>query len=124
MSELSLRDVTLMGEEAALTLAKACYSPDQLNESEKVVLDSVFSIHINFAIRVKLLEDTGGIDTIWRRNTQQAVDYIMSFPQGASWMQLGRTFWDQEFNSMATQSMEAFSGQTCQDRIALLDIHG
>lgn len=81
MSELNLRETTLFGEEAAATIAKACISPADLSDSEKVVLDSVFSAQINFAVRIKLLEDTGGIDTIWRTNVQQAVDYINAFPK-------------------------------------------
>lgn len=120
MSELNLRDTTLFGEEAAETLAKACYTPIELTDPEKVVLDSVFSTHINFAVRIKLLEDTGGIDTIWRRNTQLAVDYILSFPQGDSWLELGKTFWDLEFETAVERAITNFAGTTCQDRIGLM----
>ena len=121
MSEISLRETTLMGEEASATLAKACYAPESLDESEKVILDSVFSSQINFAVRIKLLEDPGSINTIWRQNTQQATDYVMGFPQGESWMKLGKTLWDEEFNTAVSRSMEAYSGFSCIDRIALLD---
>lgn len=123
MRELNLRDTTIFGEDAAITLAKACNSPSELTESEKVILDSVFSTHINFAVRIKLLEDTGGINTIWRRNTQLAVDYIMSFPQGVSWLELGKTFWDAEFERAVEQAIPNYNGLSCQDRIALMDRH-
>ncbi|NKB32134.1 MAG: hypothetical protein GKR91_03455 [Pseudomonadales bacterium] len=123
MSELNLRDTTLFGEEAAATIAKACFSPTELTDPEKVVLDSVFSSQINFAIRIKLLEDTGGITTIWRRNVQQAVDYIQGFPQGESWMELGKIMWDDEFNEAATAAMQVPTFMSCSERIALLNTH-
>lgn len=123
MTEISLRETTIFGENAATTLAKACLSPQELSDTDKVVLDSVFSTQLQFAIRIKLLEDTGDNATPWRRNTQQAVDYITSFPQGESWMEFGKNFWDSEFNQAVVNALAARSDLTCQDRMALMDNH-
>jgi len=121
MTEITLRETTIFGENAAATLAKACFSPGELTNAEKVVLDSVFSTQLQFAIRIKLLEDTGGNDTGWRRNTQLAVDYITAYPQGENWMEFGKDFWDQEFSQTVTNAMANRGDVTCQDRIALMD---
>lgn len=123
MTEISLRETTIFGENSAETLAKACLSPADLTNADKMVLDSVFSVQLHFAIRVKLLEDTGGNGTGWRRYTQLAVDYITAYPQGETWMEFGKDFWDQEFNETVTNAMASRGDMTCQDRLALMDIH-
>ncbi len=123
MSEITVRETTIAGENAAETLAKACFTPSELNEADKFVLDAVFSSQINFALRIKLLEDTGGINTIWRLNLRQAVDYITSFPQGVTWMEASRSIWDAEFNQAALAAITTRSDVSCRDRIALLDAH-
>jgi len=68
-----------------------------------------------------LLEDTGGINTIWRTNVQQAVDYINGFPQGKEWMVIGRSAWDDEFNEAVTTAALEPAPMTCQQRIALMN---
>ncbi len=122
MSELVMIETEMLGEEASAVMAKACGSPDALNDAEKLIADSVFMARLQFALRIKLLEDTGQTETPWLESIEQAVAYIAGFPRGERWLAaVGRHIWDLPFNTAVAEAAAAFDGPHCRDRIALQD---
>lgn len=110
MTEMSMRNTAIYGEEAAETLARACLTPDELSNADKVILEAVFTSQLQFAIRIKLLEDAGGFDTGWDTQLRGIVNDITGYPQGERWMELGKQLWDEEFSTVVTDELQSPSG--------------
>lgn len=122
MSEVVMIETEMLGEEASAVMAKACNSPEALSDAEKMIADSVFMARIQFAVRIKLLEDTGQTETPWLESVEQAVVYIAGFPRGERWLAaVGRYAWDLPFNAAVAETAAAFDGPDCRARLALED---
>jgi len=123
MTEMSRRQTAIYGEEAAETLARACLTPHELSNADKVILEAVFTSQLQFAIRIKLLEDTGGINTIWDSQLRGIVNVITGYPQGERWMQLGSQLWDAEFSAVVADELQSPPELTCRERMAFMEVN-
>ena len=82
--------VAMMGEHPADTFAKAVFEPEQLTDSELVVMDAWMDREISYWRRVKQLTDTGVYPPeIWQQHSTQ-VDYALASKFGRSWWTLSR----------------------------------
>ena len=82
--------VAMMGEHPADTFAKAVFEPEQLTDSELVVMDAWMDREISYWRRVKQLTDAGVYPPeIWQQHSTQ-VDYALASKFGRSWWTLSR----------------------------------
>jgi len=122
MTEMSMRQTAMYGEEAAETLARACLTPDELSNADKVILEAVFTSQMQFALRLKLLEDVGGFNTVWNTQLRGIVNIITGYPQGERWMELGSQLWDAEFSTVVAEELQSPPELTCRERLAFMDV--
>ncbi|HAJ75490.1 MAG TPA: hypothetical protein DCM64_03450 [Gammaproteobacteria bacterium] len=123
MTELSMRQPAIYGEEAAETLARACLTPDELSNADKVILEAVFTSQLQFALRLKLLEDVGGFNTVWNIQLRGTVNDITGYPQGERWMELGGQLWDEEFAEVVEDELQSPPEFSCRDRMMLMEFN-
>ena len=78
----------IYGENLADVLAKACYQPMTLNETESLILHNFFTVQIHHATKVWYLEalraTPSGIE--WQTFAAPFISRILSYPGGQSWL--------------------------------------
>ena len=85
-------DARVYGENLAVTLAKACHSPEDLNNSEVVVLNKYFETQMNQmsvaytgAIIGSFQKGLGVVEN-WRVLSARYVNEVLSYPSGRKWI--------------------------------------
>ena len=88
----------IYGENLAVTLAKACHSPEELDDSEVVVLNKYFnaqmdqlSVAYSGAIMGSFQKGLGLVEN-WRLLSARYIQEIISYPSGRKWLRT-HPFW-------------------------------
>ncbi len=84
------RYLAVMGDNAAVTMAKACHEPETLSAEDEIVLDAYLNAQFLTIRRIWQLSDFGEILTT--RDAARAwangvFGYIFAFPQSGTWWQ-------------------------------------
>ena len=89
-SDRMMARVAMMGENPADTFAKAVFEPEQLTDTELVVMDAWMEREISYWRRVKQLADAGVYPPeLWEQHRTQ-VDYALASKFGRTWWALSR----------------------------------
>ena len=85
-------DARVYGENLAVTLAKACHSPEKLDDSEVIALNKYFETQMNQmsvaytgAIIGSFQKGLGVVEN-WRVLSARYVNEVLSYPSGRSWI--------------------------------------
>jgi hypothetical protein len=91
---------TVMGEESAESLSKACFNPDELNNKDLVVLDQLFNLWWLKAARHLLLTSYGEL------HPMENAEWIAgNFIRQITGTAHGRWWWEQRSNSPRMESL-------------------
>ena len=89
-SDRMMARLAMMGENPADTFAKAVFEPEQLTDTELVVMDAWMEREISYWRRVKQLADAGVYPPeLWEQHRTQ-VDYALASKFGRTWWALSR----------------------------------
>ena len=85
-------DARVYGENLAVTLAKACHSPEKLDDSEVIALNKYFETQMNQmsvaytgAIIGSCQKGLGVVEN-WRGLSARYVNEVLSYPSGRKWI--------------------------------------
>ena len=85
-------DARVYGENLAVTLAKACHSPEKLDDSEVIALNKYFETQMNQmsvaytgAIIGSFQKGLGVVEN-WRVLSARYVNEVLSYPSGRKWI--------------------------------------
>ena len=86
MIEFNNDQAALYGENGAEALAKACLTPDELTDAEKLVVDTVFWNFMRRAYSAKRLFDISGLNPNWKLILRLQLEMVLSYPMGEKWL--------------------------------------
>ena len=76
---------TIMGENPAVALAKACYQPDALTREERLIIDTYYSSQLAQISRLGLLNAVADFGVSEELVSGYYVNIILSTPYGQRW---------------------------------------
>jgi hypothetical protein len=86
-SESAQNSRSLMGENPAIVLAKACVKPDEvMTQEELFVLEAYFGTQWALADRSHRLELVGDFDTPWQEVSKKTLQSVALLKQGRIWL--------------------------------------
>lgn len=122
ISDSSADQGAVYGEQAAEVLAKACFEPTSLQNSELIILSHYFGNKINRIYNVRwqarFSDDDG-----WRGPASNYLASILRYPQGKAYLE-GYIFSpdNQDLAEFVKQNIESASVENCADGINRLRI--
>ncbi|MEM7217934.1 MAG: hypothetical protein AAF515_06180 [Pseudomonadota bacterium] len=78
---------TVMGEDAAATIAKSCTNPDDLAPAEIVVLHAYYNSKIAQISRLRVLELVGDFGVPWKTIAPQQINEVVETEPGQRWFE-------------------------------------
>lgn len=94
------RYLTVMGDNAAATMAKACHEPETLSAEDEIVLDAYLNAQFLTIRRIWQLSDFGEILTTReaaRSWAKGVFGYVFAFPQSGTWWEEIRLIYEPVF---------------------------
>ena len=108
------RYLSVMGDDAAKTLVKACHEPAALSSEEAIILDAYLNAHFLTIRRIWQLSDFGEILTTKedaRSWTRGVFGYIHAYPQSAVWWTRIRAIYEPVFPEVVEIGDEVLAAQ-------------
>ena len=78
---------TIMGENPAPTIAKACYEPETLTPDELVVLNAYYNSKVAQVSRLRVLEEVADFGVPWEEVARQQLIEVMATKTGQLWFE-------------------------------------
>ena len=107
------------GENQAGVRARACFSPEDLSNEDRIILASFFMNRMNRAAGFKLDEDIADFGGLWQQQTKSAVNDVRSYPQGAAYLRAAGS-WDSEFKDYVDEVLDSEPPYTCRTLLQLM----
>ena len=107
------------GENLAAVRARACFSPENLSNEDRIILASFFMNRMNRAAGFKIDEDIADFSGYWQQQTKSAVIDVRSYPQGAAYLRAAGA-WDREFKDYVNEVLDSDPPYTCKTLLQLM----
>jgi len=111
---------TIVGEDSAISLARAVYEPENLTKQDKVVLDALYWAEANKALRWELLLDSDADVPAPRVIVWQWANVTLTNPYAMAWWQETEAMW-QQFAPKMRSAIDAAVAQKPTRQRARLD---
>ena len=103
------------GESPAVTLARACYSPELVTEEDLFVLESVWGNYLTNSERFYFLEQIGQFEIDWRPLVEAAYVEIVVFEHGRKFLEYALDERLGELREIVRQTLSRTDLPTCRD---------
>ena len=106
-------DARVYGENLAITLAKACHSPEELDNSEVIILNKYFETKMNqmgvayTGAVIGSFQKGLGITENWQVLSERYVNEVLSYPSGRNWVKT-HPLWSGDEQPLQFREMVAF----------------